>query len=167
MAAITTHPNDVKERLSAAYVTAVAGAAGCQVSKLEIDKQSIDATLRPISGQPVSVDLQVKATSADCISNGVLTFALPIKNYDDLRQTVRTAPIYLVVLVLGNQNPPWVYTNQSSLLVRRCAYWFDLSGQPESSNSTSVTVHIPTTQIFSASAVVKMMDDAYAKCKND
>ena len=164
MAAITTHPNDVKERLSAAYITAVAGAAGCQVSKCEIDKQSIDATLKPISGQPVSVDLQVKATAANCVSNGMVTFALPLKNYDDLRQTVRTAPIYLVVLVLGNQNPPWVYANTSSLLVRRCAYWLDLSGMPDSTNTTSATVYIPTTQIFSPSAVFNMKDDAYAKC---
>jgi hypothetical protein len=60
---IATHANDIKERLSIAYVTAVAARAGCQITKLDVDKQSIDATVRPISGRKVSIDLQLKATS--------------------------------------------------------------------------------------------------------
>src|SRR6266496_1205713 len=82
---IATQANDIKERLSIAYVTAVAARAGCQISKLEIDKQSIDATVRPVSGRKVLIDLQLKATSVERIKDGSLVFELPVKNYDDLR----------------------------------------------------------------------------------
>ncbi len=98
--AITTSENDIKERLSVAYVTAVAAGAGCQVTKLDIDKTSIDAIVCPISGSKSQINLQLKATSTSLVVGGEVKFVLPIKNYDDLRDTLSIVPHYLVVLEL-------------------------------------------------------------------
>jgi hypothetical protein len=76
---ITTSENDIKERLSVAYVTAVAARAGCQIAKLEIDKSSIDAIIMPVSGAKSIVALQLKATSELTVSDDRVHFQLPIK----------------------------------------------------------------------------------------
>src|SRR3982750_1636524 len=94
---ITTSENDIKERLSLAYVMAVAARAGCQVTEPAKDKQSIDVSVRPVSGRKVSIDLQIKATSAECLEPKDVVFPLPVKNYEDLRDPHCTAPHYLVV----------------------------------------------------------------------
>ncbi|MCK8787366.1 DUF4365 domain-containing protein [Roseomonas sp. NAR14] len=115
---ITTHPNDIKERLSIAYVTAVAARAGCQISKCDIDKQSIDVTIRPILGRKISIDFQLKATSIDCFSNDMISFDLPVKNYDDLRDPHCTAPHYLIILVLDSDDNAWLVNDEEALLIK-------------------------------------------------
>lgn len=160
---ITTHANDIKERLSVAYVTAVAARAGCQVTKLDIDKQSIDATIRPIRGPKVSIDFQLKATSRDCLDEANVIFSLPVNNYDDLRDTKCTAPHYLVVLVLELTEFDWLSNDEEALLIRRCAYWLDLRGSAPTTNRETVSVKLPRQQIFDVTTFTAMMRDAHAK----
>lgn len=159
---ITTSSNDVKERLSIAYVTAVAARAGCQVVKLDIDKQSVDATVRPISGRKVSIDFQLKATSREGLDAETVTFPLPVKNYDDLRDVKSTAPHFLVVLVLDMADLEWFSNNEDALLIRRCAYWVDLRGAPPTSNRDTISVKLPRQQVFDVATLIAMMKDAYA-----
>jgi hypothetical protein len=159
---VTTQPNDVKERLSVAYVTAVAAKAGCQISKLDIDKQSIDATVRPISGRKVSIDLQLKATSKDCLTEDSVIFDLPINNYNDLRDIHSTAPHYLVVLVLDHSDADWLSQSEDAMLIRRCAYWLDLRGAEASANATAVRIKIPRCNQFDPAALSRMMSLAFA-----
>jgi hypothetical protein len=45
---ITTVENDIKERLSIAYATAVAARAGCELTEVQVDRNAIDATIRAI-----------------------------------------------------------------------------------------------------------------------
>jgi hypothetical protein len=160
LAVITTALNDIKERLSVAYVTAIAARAGCQISKLDVDKQSIDATIRPISGRKLCIDLQLKATSSDCINNGVVEFDLPVKNYDDLRDPHSTAHHYLVILVLDPNQDTWLTLDADALLIRRCAYWLDLSGAPATANTSTIKIAIPITQRLDVTALHAMMKRA-------
>jgi hypothetical protein len=145
---VTTQTNDIKERLSIAYVTAVAARAGCQVSKLDIDKQSIDATIRPISGRKLSIDLQLKSTSRECFDEETVSFPLPVNNYDNLRDTQCTAPHFLVVLVLDSADSEWLKSSEDALLIRRCAYWLDLRGEPPTTNRETISVKLPRKQLF-------------------
>ncbi|MQB09386.1 DUF4365 domain-containing protein [Agrobacterium sp. ICMP 6402] len=158
---IETDTNDIKERLSIAYVTAVAGRAGCQLSKLDIDKQSIDVTVRPIRGKKVSVDLQLKSTSQDCVDDEKVTFSLPVKNYNDLRDTRSTALHFLVVLILESSELDWLVADEAALLIKRCAYWIDLRGYPPTSNETKINIAIPRNQLFDVAAIQRMMRAAY------
>jgi hypothetical protein len=116
--AITTSENDIKERLSVAYVTAVAAGAGCQVAKLDIDKTSIDAIVCPISGLKSPIHLQLKATSDKLVVADQARIALSIKNYDDLRDTSAIIPHYLVVLELPQNSESWLHISPSELAIR-------------------------------------------------
>lgn len=163
--AITTCSNDIKERLSIAYLTAVAARAGCQVSKLDVDKQSVDATVRPISGGKISIDFQLKATSSTCLGEADVSFDLPIKNYDDLRDLHSTAPHYLIVFILDEDESAWLANDENALLIRRCAYWLDLRGKPETSNRHTTTVKLPRSQIFDVVALKAMIQQAYDQAR--
>lgn len=147
--------------MSVAYVTAVAARAGCQIIDLHVDKQSIDVTVRPISGTKISIDLQLKSTSRDCLGEAEVSFALPVKNYNDLRTLESTALHFLVVLVLEPGDVDWLVADENALLIKRCAYWLDLRGAPATQNESSVTVAIPREQIFDVAALRTMMQKAY------
>jgi hypothetical protein len=127
---ITTSINDIKERLSVAYVVAVAARAGCQVRDLVVDKQSIDALICPVSGRKTQVNLQLKATSEHIASGGQVKLSIPIKNYDDLRATDSIVPHYLVVLQLPEAPEEWLTVNAEELAIRRTAYYGNLYGLP-------------------------------------
>lgn len=158
---IKTSTNDIKERLSIAYVTAITARAGCQLAKCDIDKQSVDLTVRPIAGPKISIDLQLKATSTDCYQGDQVSFDLPVKNYDDLRNIRSTAPHYLVVLVLHSQEPEWLVNCEQGLLIKHCAYWLDLRGKPSTINTGTINVKLPRTQVFDVAALQDMMRSAY------
>jgi hypothetical protein len=154
---ITTSQNDIKERLSVAYVTAVAAGAGCQVAKLEIDKTSIDAIIRPVSGRKSQVDLQLKATSASLTVDDRVKIDLPIKNYNDLRDTTATIPHYLVVLELPSEPEQWLQISPRELAIRGLAYYGNLFGLPAVSNTTSRVVTMPQSQRFDVSLLQRMI----------
>lgn len=155
--AITTSENDIKERLSVAYVTAVAAGAGCQVAKLDIDKTSIDAIVRPISGAKSQVNLQLKASSANLVVGDQLKIALPIKNYDDLRDPSGIIPHYLVVLELPQEPERWLHISPSELAIRGLAYYGSLFGLPAVSNTTLRVVTMPQSQRFDVSVLKRMI----------
>jgi len=154
---ITTSENDIKERLSIAYVTAVAARAGCQITKLDIDKQSIDAIVKPVSGAKLQIDLQLKATSRSVLVGSEVVVDLPIKNYDDLRDPVTTAPHYLVVLALPDDPEAWLSLTDSELILRGCAYWESLIDKPPSENETSQRIRFSQAQKFDPEALRGMM----------
>jgi hypothetical protein len=158
---ITTEPNDIKERLSIAYVTAIAARAGCEVSEPKIDKQSIDVTVKPIRGRKVSIDLQLKATSVISPVDGTIAFDLPVNNYDSLRDRVCTAPHYLVLLLLHANDGSWLEGTDEALIIRRCAYWLDLKGQPATTNKETIRVQVPQNQPFNVTALEAMMRRAF------
>lgn len=157
---VTTGLNDIKERLSVAYLATVTGRAGYQISHLDLDKQSVDAIVRPVSGRKLSVDFQLKATSTDCVRETDVVFDLPLNNYDDLRDTKCTALYYLMVLVLPKEEESWVHQNEQRLLLNSCAYWLDLRGKEPSSNKETIRVFIPRNQILDAAALVAIMGAA-------
>lgn len=155
---ITTSDNDIKERLSVAYLTAVAGAAGLQVTKPELDKASIDAIVMPISGlRGRQVNFQLKATSDDIFDGKNIKFALPIKNYNDLRDPDLTNAHYLVVLHLPGATNAWLSTTVDQLIIHGGAYFANLAGLPETPNATSKTIFFPRSQVFDVAMLGQMI----------
>jgi hypothetical protein len=154
---ITTSENDIKERLSVAYVTAVAAGAGCQVITLHVDKTSIDAMLCPISGRKLQINLQLKASSTSLVVGEQVKLALPIKNYNDLRATSGTVPHYLVILELPRDPELWLRITPSELAICGLAYYGNLFGLPAVPNATSRVVTMPQSQRFDVSVLKRMM----------
>ncbi len=82
-----------------------------------------------------------------------------MKNYDDLRRQTMV-PRILVVLLMPQELDEWVQQTPEELCLRHCAYWMSLEGQPDLPNTTSVTVRVPTTQVFSSDQLTDMMRKA-------
>lgn len=156
--------NQVKEQLSISYVNAVAAICnfGCEFTRIDMD--SVDATitcngsLAPDSTiRSPEIKLQLKGTE-NLLLNAVgnYPFPLSVKNYDDLRANT-LAPRLLVVLNLPDERTNWVNHGIDDLILRKCAYWLSLKGAPNSNNTTNVTVHIPSGNIFSPDTLRELM----------
>ena len=142
------------EQFSRAYVQAVAAAAGVSVAKPEVDDDSIDLTLQrrtvgTIRRSP-RLDLQLKATYADCLSHDQLSYDLKVKNYDDLRDTALAVPRILVVVLLPANVEKWVDHSEDQLALFRCGYWLSLRGMEQTDNATKRRVHLDRRSVFNA-----------------
>ena len=89
---ITTLENDIKERLSIAYATAVAARAGCELTEVRVDRNGIDVTIRA-RGTKVKIDLQLKATSSGLFDQEMIKFDLDVPGYNSLRSTLTMLPV--------------------------------------------------------------------------
>ena len=151
--------NEQKEQFSLAYIRAVAAQAGYQITRPDLDDDSVDGTLIADFGRRPRIDFQAKATSQQIVQGDNIHFALKIKNYDDLRAETRT-PRILIVVLMPKEKSQWLTQTQEQLCLRRCGYWISLEGYQEVGNSTSVTVPIPLVNMFSAEQLVDLMTKA-------
>ena len=140
------------EQFSRAYIQAVASAAACTVSRPEIDIDSIDLILkRKTIGTAVrspQLDVQVKATAADCVAVNEVKFPLKIKNYNELRDPDFSVPRILVVVVMPENIEQWMEHNEDGLALKKCGYWLSLQEAADTDNEHTITVSIPRTQVF-------------------
>jgi len=148
--------NDRKERFSLAYIAAVAAHAGYQVMEPQVDKDSVDGVLLADEGRRPHIDFQAKATARDVVKDDHVAYPLSRKNYDDLRADV-IIPRILIVVVLPDDEADWLAHSEEELRLRRCGYWLSLAGRPESTTTTSVTVHVPRRNVFDTSQLRALM----------
>lgn len=145
------------EQFSFAYVRAVAAAAGVSVDVTEVDDDSVDLTLkRRTSGTPRKsprLDVQVKATTGDCLRSDHIAFPISIKNYDELRDSHLSVPRILIVVLVPAELEEWTEHSEERLALARCAYWTSLRGSPEVENTHSRTVHLSRSNALNARAL--------------
>lgn len=156
---------DIKEELSRNFVQLVASRRGF-IHKTGNKDYGTDLQVCEI--QPVQVaggpglryyetgkalDLQLKCTcdvSATRHADGV-HYALKPKNYNDLARrwtTSPSTPLYLLLMVLPDNPDEWMEVSATELILRRYVYWFRPPlGSPESTNTRSVTITIPFTNV--------------------
>jgi len=101
------------------------------------------------------LELQLKCTSRDVLSESSVRYPLNLKNYNDLRINALVPRILVVVLVPENL-ADWLVQSEDELLMRHCGYWVSLRGLPETPNTTTVTVELPRSNQFTVEAVVSM-----------
>lgn len=107
-----------------------------------------------------SLAIQLKATiNLGSPSGGVYRFPLKRRNYD-LLICPTMVPRILVVFDMPDEQPDWMSITADNLILRRCAYWANLRGAPETSNTTSVTVPIPCANQFDVDCVKGLMEQA-------
>ena len=118
---------------------------------------SVDLTLtrKTIHGVRRSprLDLQIKATSANCIGAEEVKFPLEIKTYEGLRATNFLVPRILVVVVVPADIIDWLDRDETKLALKKCGYWVSLYGAPATNNTTSITVSLPRIQVFGVQAL--------------
>ncbi len=149
-------PNMRMEQFSLAYVRAVAANAGYQVTRPEPDVDSVDGVLMASFRRRPRIEFQAKATARNVSREGIIHYPLPVKNYDDLRADT-LAPRILIVLLMPDEQSEWLAQTDDELCLRYGAYWLSLEGHPSVSNTSSVTVPVPTANIFSSEQLINLM----------
>ena len=146
-----------KEQFSAAYARAVASVVGLNVSKCEVDDDSIDITFERSGGLAERVDIQLKCTAATLPAEGDLRFPLKIKNYEDLsRPTIM--PRILVVLFVPEKCESWMEISPERAILRHAAWWLSLENAPATDNESKVTLTIPRSNLFTPGVLIDLLD---------
>lgn len=159
---------NIEAELSYAYLHAVASKAGfsCEVTNRHMDSVAVDAIVREdgrfLADDSVlssfDVHFQLKATyKALTEIEGRWSFALPVHQYDRLRDPRVASPRLLVVLQLPQNAADWLSHSEDSLIAKRCAYWVSLRGAPESANDKSQTVYVLRSQRLSPDGLTALM----------
>ena len=148
---------DQKEALSRAYVQAVAARAGYATADYDFDRDGVDVRIQAGGAMRPALDLQLKATvDLGQPHNGYFRFRLKRRNYDLLRGQTQT-PRLLVVLDLPCDQGEWLTITVDELVLRRCAYWLNLKGFGATKNRQSVTVRIPSGNLFDVDGLRALM----------
>lgn len=155
-----SHPTEIQEAFSEAYVRAVAASAECIVEKRHYDADGVDLSiLAPnLPGSP-SLYVQLKSTGQSSASSNpqYIRQRLRRKHYDDLRKTNVTCDHVLVVVLVPPDIGDWIDQSESRLAMRRCGYWASLAGKPPlPPGQKSTTVYLPRTQSFTVNEVKKL-----------
>ena len=151
---------DRMEALSLVYARAVAARAGYATSVPDPDRDGIDLRIQAGGAMRPAIELQMKATgNLGAPKDGQRSYPLKRRNYDLLREETQT-PRLLVVLDLPKDEEMWMTLTNDNLILRRRAYWLNLRGLDETSNQTSVTVHLPIVNLFNVGALRELMEQS-------
>lgn len=155
--------NDIKEELSLAYVRAVASRAGFSVEEVRKDRDSIDLKIcargrladdAALTSPELAV--QLKARVLGPLTGEEFPLELSKKNYNDLIAP-SFVPRILVVLAMPEDEQQWLTLTEEALVLRRCAYWLSLRGQPATVNETGQTVRMSRRQTFDHHALRSLL----------
>ncbi len=156
--------NQQKEQIAISYVRAIASVAGCSCSCPEVDDSSIDIVFRFTSSPCGGIAAQLKTTSKNqYIHNGFINYPLPIKNYNDLKATSIEKRILICMIVPSDIPNDWVKQDSEFLRINKCAYWMCLENLEDVTNSTTVTVKIPLTNMFTVDTLISLEDEMKRK----
>ena len=72
------------------------------------------------------------------------------------------APFILIVVLLPDDEAQWLTQTADETCLRYCGYWISLDGWPERSNTSTVTVPIPMSNVFSSAQLSTLMTKALA-----
>ena len=147
---------DRKERLSVAWLGAMAAVAGFASGPPEPDRDSVDLTLSAGGPRHPRMDVQLKATSRPMVREDGLHYRLRRKNYDDLREADRMVPLILVVVQLPRKEARWMDFSDQRMVLRRRAWWMSLKGAKGIKRS-SKTVVLPTDQRLDVNELIELM----------
>ena len=118
-----------KEALSRAYVQVIAARAGFTTAIYDFDRDGVDMRIQAGDALRHAIELQLKATATlGSPQQGFFRYRLKRRNYDLLTIDAIT-PRALVVLDLPAEQDQWVTVTVEELVLQRCAYWLDLSGE--------------------------------------
>lgn len=157
MGPLTTQ--SIESELSYAYLHAVASSVGACVTDANRhqDNAGVDATLTSWGPFPpgsflkeVDLKVQLKATiTPPVLRADRFSYELQgIHRYNDLRSESLATPRILVILFLPSDRSQWLEVTPEFLMIRKCAYWCSLRGAGGTTNSSSVTVKLPSSQTF-------------------
>ena len=136
-------------------IATLAAAGGISCSKPELDL-GFDLNVEAPSGDLARLQIKTVRT-APSVEDGCFRYPLDVHSYERLRVQM-TQPTYLVVMEVPARREEWVECSESGFLLRRGARYVSLQGQPATSNSDSVTVSLPLSNIVTPDVLRQMAE---------
>jgi hypothetical protein len=162
---VLTEPH-ILESLSRAYIRAVAGQAGLNLSLREYD-YGVDGNFDEITirnkrrvESGFSLSFQLKASTQWERDDNTVTYDLEAKTYNDLviRRNFRMAvPCILILLALPSNSSQWLIYSEEEMRIRGSCYWEYLSGKP-TANRQSVRIRIPRHQRLTPESLLDLIE---------
>lgn len=153
------------EQFNIAYILAIVARAGFNHSTPIVDDHSIDicisAEFPSEQGKrsDPEIKLQLKSEGNVKIKNGIITYRLKKKNYEDLRKPCAN-PRYLIICDLPKRTTQWLCHKRKFMTLKKHCYWLSLKNFPERKNKSSITLEIPETQRLTVEDLTKMIEYA-------
>lgn len=154
------------ESLSRAYVRALAGKAGLNLSVREYD-YGVDGNFDEITIRDkrrvesgFSLSFQLKASTQWQRDDNTVIYDLEAKTYNDLvlRRNFRMAvPCILILFALPPDSSQWLIYNEEEMRLRGSCYWDYLSGAP-TENRQSVRIRIPRQQRLTSESLLDLIE---------
>ena len=156
------------QKLSIAYVRAIAAKAGANVSNPEDDfgidisfGKMIERNGRYTDTGCIPLHAQVKASKNWEKREDVIVYDLEVKNYDDM--VTSNHKCFLILMCLPQTIDEWLDQNEEHLQLRRCCYYWRPSDLMETTNTTTKRIFIPRSQIFTVNSLIGLMDEVQVK----
>lgn len=171
------------EAVSIAFVTAIAAKAGVNFSAkiagdlpADLFDYGTDGAFQKISRASsgrhrrsgIPLNYQLKATKHWEVKNDkFIKYNIEKKTYNDLvvkDDAPRTNPMILILLCLPDNFDHSVENDENSLVIKKCAYWHHLQGEPlltakgEEDNDGRTPILIPREQLFTADNLTTLIE---------
>ena len=160
-----------KESLSRAYITAVVGKS---LNNLWWDAEydyGVDGFVRKLTRRGTRVtqtgfgfDFQAKSTTNWTKDNGEIVYDLEADAFNDLAARSaepRGLPLLLVLMCLNPDDQLWLHTDQDNLILRNCAYWYQIKDD-FTTNAATRRIRVPEANTFDSASVITILDNVVA-----
>ncbi|MEU8409521.1 MULTISPECIES: DUF4365 domain-containing protein [Micromonospora] len=144
-----------KEQISRAYLHAVATREGCTLGDWAVDIDGVDTTLRRKGRM---VDVQLKCTQKLRELDGSYAFDLDVKTYDKLREADRSAPGYLIVMVVPEDPQDWIQLHADKYILLKCTSYYACIQDRPAVSTKSTTIHLPHANRLNSMAIRLMFE---------
>lgn len=156
------HISHRQDDFSGAYIRAICAVTGCGIERISLDNDKVDYTLSSrvrgkIKSKP-KIDIQAKCQRIE-FSDEPISYSLDIDTYNNLRDPLLTNPRILVLVRVPAEIDDWTIQSHGSLVLKHCAYWLSLRGEPDVPNQSAKTVYFPRENMFTPEALRAMMVD--------
>ncbi|MEN8134005.1 MAG: DUF4365 domain-containing protein [Thermodesulfobacteriota bacterium] len=161
---MTTPIQSIEESMSVSLVSAIVSRAGATYDIVNHD-YGVDLTVRrvdSIDGKRMDMggifDCQLKATINLGVDENHVIYDLDADVYNKLlyRRNNSTIPCFLVVMCLPKDIKEWICVSEESLTIKKCCYYFSVSGEP-TKNTSTVRVKIPREQLLTPSTIKNLI----------
>ena len=162
-----------QECLSLAFIGALAGRAGVNLSVSRTHDYGVDGTLLHVEMRGTRriesgfhVDFQLKSTKNWSYENGQVIYDLEAKTFNDLvGRDPAAVKCILVLLCLPSEESNWLDSSEEKMLLRNCCYWAHLQG-PQTEAEQRKRIRIPRANLLTAEALRDILVDERERLRN-
>lgn len=154
----------MKERLSIAYVSAVAAKAGVACRPTTAPEYGTDAYLvriNHVNGKYVEtgwiLNCQVKSTSNWEIQSTQIAYDMDVDDFNKLAEWDGATPCILILFCVPDGLDKWLTVDEDELIVKQCCYWTKIS-EPPTTNKSKKRVFVPRSQLLTPDTINDLLE---------